>query len=107
MVKVDILVTNKTNKSGSCSVNIKSVRLFRQLGGGRYKQKTCSVSCCKVIDACTTSNDVDIKPKFVLNVMLEPNLHLNIISIPPPHHDVGMISRKMLILHLNFNSDIL
>ena len=61
---MDIHVTNKTNKfngrfymksrrSGSCSV-----RLFHRFGGGRYKHKKCSVLCCKVIDACTTSNDV-------------------------------------------------
>ena len=39
-------------------MHIESVRLFRRLGGGRYKQKKCSVLCCKEIDACITSNDV-------------------------------------------------
>ena len=65
---MDIRITNKSNRSwevvyvsrrsGSCSVNIESVRLFRRFGGGRYRQKKCRVLCCKVIDACTTSNDV-------------------------------------------------
>ena len=32
--------------------------LFHRFGGGRYRQKKCSVLCCRVIDACTTSNDV-------------------------------------------------
>ena len=60
---MDINVANKTNKSwevvyvmsGSCSV-----RLFHLFGGGRYRQMydRCSVLCCNVIDACTTSNDV-------------------------------------------------
>ena len=46
------------SRSGSCSVNNESVRLFCRLGGGRKKKKKCSVMCCKVIDACTTSNNV-------------------------------------------------
>ena len=48
----------QSRRSGSCSVNMESVGLFCQLGGGRYKQKKCSVLCCKVIDACTSLNDV-------------------------------------------------
>ena len=44
--------------SGSCSVNIESVRLFRRFGVGRYTHKKCSVLCSKVIDACINSNDV-------------------------------------------------
>ena len=65
---MDINITNKTKKSletvyviekvRQLFSKIESVRLFRQFGGGRYKQKKCSVLCCKVIDACTTSNDV-------------------------------------------------
>ena len=51
---MDIHITNKTNKSwevvcvivksGSCSVKIESVRLFRRFGGGRFRQKY--VACC-------------------------------------------------------------
>ena len=59
---MDIHITNKTNKSREVIYVIEKVRqLFSkhsQFGGGRYKQKKCSVLCCKVIDACTTSNDV-------------------------------------------------
>ena len=62
---INITKTNKSwadgyviGRSGSCSVNIESVRLFRRFGGGRYRQIKCSVLCCRVIDACTTSNDV-------------------------------------------------
>ena len=64
---MDIHITNKTNKSCEVAYIIKkvrqlfskqSVRLFRRFSGGRYRQKKCSVLCCKVIDACTTSNDV-------------------------------------------------
>ena len=40
--------------------------------------------CCRVIDACTTSNDVRVKSKFVLNVMLKPNVDLDTVAIPPP-----------------------
>ena len=54
-----------SRRSGSCSIIIESVRLFRRFGGGRYKQKKCSVFCCRVIDACTTSNDVRVKSRFV------------------------------------------
>ena len=54
---------------GSCSVNMESARLSRRLGGGRYPKK-CSVLCCKVFDASTTSNDVWVKSMLVLNVML-------------------------------------
>ena len=42
------------------------------------------VLCCKVIDACTTLNDVLIKSKFALNVMLEPKIDLCTVAIPPP-----------------------
>ena len=65
---MDIHVTYKTNKYwevvyaikslSGCSVNIESARLFRRFGEERYKQKKCSVLCCRVIDACSTSNDV-------------------------------------------------
>ena len=44
--------------------------------------------CCKVIDACTISNDVRVKSNNVLNVILEPKMDLYIIVIPPPRdHD--------------------
>ena len=46
--------------------------------------KKCSVLCCKVIDACTNTNDVCVKSKFVLNVMLEPNVELHTMAISPP-----------------------
>ena len=54
------------------------------MGGGRCKHKKCSVMCCKVIDACTTSNNVRARSKFVLNVMLEPKVDLYAAAIPPP-----------------------
>ena len=37
-----------------------------------------------MIDACTTSDDVLVKSKFVLNVMLEPKVDLHAVEIPPP-----------------------
>ena len=40
--------------------------------------------CCKVIDACTTSNDMWVKSKFVLYVMLENKVDLHTVVIPPP-----------------------
>ena len=40
--------------------------------------------CCRIIDACTTSNDVRVKSKFALNVMLEPKVDLYAVAIPPP-----------------------
>ena len=42
------------------------------------------VLCCKVIDASTTSNDLRVKSRFVLNVMLEPKVDLYTVAIPPP-----------------------
>ena len=39
--------------------------------------------CCKIIDACTTSNDVCVRSKFALNVILEPKIDLFIVAIPP------------------------
>ena len=48
------------------------------------KQLSVSVLCCNVIDACTTSNDVSVKSKFVLNVMLEPKVDSYAVAIPPP-----------------------
>ena len=47
-------------------------------------QTTNVVLCWKVIDACTTSNDVWVKSRLVLNVMLEPKIHLYIVAISPP-----------------------
>ena len=65
---MDIHVTSNVNKSkASCLCNregqaadlfTESVRLFRRLGGGLYKQTKCSVLCCRVVDACTISNEV-------------------------------------------------
>ena len=51
------------NQEGQAAVQyyIESVRLFRRFGGGRYKPKKCSMLCCRVIDACTISNDVRVK----------------------------------------------
>ena len=46
--------------------------------------KKCCVMCGNVIDACTTSNDVWVKSKFVQNVMLESKIDLHIVAIPPP-----------------------
>ena len=51
---------------------------------GGTNRKKCSVFCCRVIDACTTSNDVLVKSKFILNVMLEPKVDLYTVAIPPP-----------------------
>ena len=58
---MEIHVTNKTNKSWEVLNIIEKVRqLFSKhrvsknvcrFGGGRYRQKKCSVLCCKVIDA--------------------------------------------------------
>ena len=39
--------------------------------------------CCRVIDACTTSNDMSVKSKCVLNVMLEPKFDLYAVAIFP------------------------
>ena len=50
-------------------------------GGWWYKQKKCCVLCCRVIDACSTLNDVPVESRFVLNVMLEPNIDLFIVAI--------------------------
>ena len=65
---MDIHITNKTNKSWDVVYVIKKVRqlfckhrvsmIVLSFGGWRYRQKKCCVLCCKVIDACTTSNDV-------------------------------------------------
>ena len=50
---------------------------------GGTNRKKCSVLCCKVIDACTTLNDVS-KINYVLNVMLEPKIDLYTVAIPLP-----------------------
>ena len=71
------------NREGLAAVKRVS-KLFCRFGGGRCRQIKFSVLCCKVIDACTTSNDVWVKSKFVLNVMLEPNVDLHTVAIPPP-----------------------
>ena len=47
------------NREGQATVQFKKkVRLFRRFGGGWYILKKCSVFCCRVIDASTTSSDV-------------------------------------------------
>ena len=90
---MDIHITNKTKKSWEVVYIIEKVRqLF-----SKHSQEDCFVGlveggtdrksvvlCCKVIDACTTSNDVWVKSKFVLNVMLEPKVDLYTVAIPPP-----------------------
>ena len=64
---MDIHVTNKTNNSWEVVYVIKVRQLFSRhrvskivpsVGGGRYKQNKCNVLCCKVINACSISNDV-------------------------------------------------
>ena len=40
--------------------------------------------CRSVIIACTTSNDMWVKSKSVLNVMLEPKVDLHTVAIPSP-----------------------
>ena len=84
---MDIHVTNKTKKSWEVVYVIEKVRqLFSKHRISKivssvwgYRQKKCSVLCCKVIDACTTSNDVWVKSKCVLNAMLEPKIDLYIV----------------------------
>ena len=47
-----------------------------------------AVLCWRVIDAWTTLNEAWVKSKFALNAMLEPNVDLYIVAIPPPwDHD--------------------
>ena len=65
---MDIHITNKTNKSWEVVYVFKKVRqLFSKHRVSKIvssawwravQTKKCSVLCCKVIDACTTSNDV-------------------------------------------------
>ena len=65
---MDIHITNKTNKSREAVYVIEKVRqlfskhrvskIVSSVWWSSYRQKKCSVLCCKVIDACTTSNDV-------------------------------------------------
>ena len=43
-----------------------------------------NVACCAVFDACPTSNDVSVRSKFVLNVLLGPKIYLHIVAIPAP-----------------------
>ena len=68
IVKVDIHITNKTNKSWEVVSVIEKVRqlfskrsqydCFVGLVEVGTDRKKCSVLCCKVVDACTTSDDV-------------------------------------------------
>ena len=65
---MDIHVTNKSNKSREVVFSIKKVRqlfskysqedCFVGLVEGGTNRKKCNVLCCRVIDACTISNDV-------------------------------------------------
>ena len=73
----------QSRRSDSCYVNIESIRLFHRFGGGRYKQKKCSLLCCRIIFSCTSLSDVGVKSTFVLNVMLDPEIDLDIVAIPP------------------------
>ena len=70
-------------RSRSCSVNMVSM-IVSSVGWWAVQTEKCSVLCCKVIDACTTSYDVWVKSKSVLNMMLEPKIHVYVIAIPPP-----------------------
>ena len=64
---MDIHITNKTTNSGSlftssrssgsCLVNIIS-KIVSSVWWRAVQTKKCSVLCCRVIDASTTSNDV-------------------------------------------------
>ena len=90
---MDILITNKTNKSWEAAYVIEVRQLFSKHRVSKIvssvwwrsvQTEKFSVLCSKVIDACTTSNDVRVKSKFVLNVMLEPKVHLYTVAIPPP-----------------------
>ena len=79
---MDIHITNETNKSWEVVYVIEKVsQLFSKNRVSKIvsfvwlravQSEKCSVLCCQVIDACTTSNDVQVKSKFVFNVMLEP-----------------------------------
>ena len=65
---MDIHITNKTNKSWEVVYVIEKVsQLFSKHSVSKIvssvwwravQTKKCSVLCCRVIDACTTSNDV-------------------------------------------------
>ena len=66
---MDIHITNKTNKSWEVVYVIEKIRqLFSKHRDSKIdssvwwravqKKKKSSVLCCRVIDACTTSNDV-------------------------------------------------
>ena len=66
---MDIHITNKTDKSWEVVYVIEKVRqLFSKHRVSKIvssvwwrtgeTEKKCSVLCCKVIDTCTTSNDV-------------------------------------------------
>ena len=51
----------------------------------RAEQAEKNIVCCTLkYDACTTSNDVRAKSKFVLYVILEHKMDLNIVAIPLP-----------------------
>ena len=65
---MDVHITNKTNKSWEVVYVIEKVRqLFSKrrvskIGSSIWwkavQTKKCSVLCCRIIDACTTSNNV-------------------------------------------------
>ena len=64
---MDIHITNKTNKSWEAVYIIEVRQLFSKHRVSKIvpsvwwravQTKKCCVLCCKVIDACSTSNDV-------------------------------------------------
>ena len=68
-----------SRRSGSCLVSIVSKGVLSVW----YKQKN-SVLLCGVTDVWTTLNEVCVKSKLDLNVMLESKLELHIAAISPP-----------------------
>ena len=91
---MDIHVTNKTNMSWEVVYVIKKVRqlfskyrvskIVSSVWWSAIHAKKCSVLCCIVIVAWSTSNDVRVRSKFALNVMLELKVDLYTVAIPPP-----------------------
>ena len=65
---MDIHITNTTNKSWEAVYVVENVRqlfskhrvskIVSSFGWCAEQTNKCSVLCCKVVDACTTSNDV-------------------------------------------------
>ena len=61
---------------------MKDVQCYEIFRGIALKNHAFSFSFS--IGTCTTSNDVLVKSKFVLNVMLEPKVDLYAVAIPLP-----------------------